>query len=1178
MMTVEEAIALTEQLISGHLTEIQRTIFIKAWEGQSYTKIAQSLVYNEGYVKTVGAELWQSLSKVLGERVSKYNFRDVLARTPAIAAPSNLSAPPSATCRADWGEGVDTADFYGRDRELATLTHWINEDRCRLVAITGMGGMGKTTLAAHLAKQLQSQFECLVWRSLLHAPPLGDLLVAIFHAIAPGQEIPPSLEERLSQLSHFLQQAACLVVLDNVESILRSGELAGQYRTGYEDYAALLQMLGTVSHQSTVLLTSREIPGDVALMEGANLRVRSLSLLGVQPDVGQEILRTKGLTGQAQAQHQLVQRYQGNPLALKIVATPIRELFDGDVALFLEQGTSLCSGMRTLLEQQLSRLSDLERDIMYWLAINREAVSVAELQDDLVFGVTSAKLLQALESLYRRSLIERTAARYTQQPVVMEYITEALIDQVCQEVLSSELAIFKSHALMKAQAPDYTRDMQLRLIVQPVVEELVGALRSPRNLEQHFKHLLATQRQQASREPGYMGGNIINCLRALDLDLSHHDFSELVLWQADLRGAELHQSRFQDADLAKVAFTQILSDVLAITFTPDGQFLLTSDASDEIRRWQVADGQSCMTYKSPTAWVKSIALAQGGRTLVSSSVDPVVRLWDVQTGQAIATLSGHTGAVWCVATSPDGQRIASGGEDSSIRLWDVATGSCLNTLQGHQDWVFAVAFSGDGEAIASASYDTTIRVWEARTGTLRQVLAGHTNWVSVVVFSPGDRYLLSGSFDQTIRIWDLASGHCLCVLAGHTNFVTTVAVSPDGQTLASGSQDGTVRLWDLPQGRCRRVLHGHNSSVWSVTFSPDGQTLASGGADQTVRLWHLPEGYCLKTLQGYTNSVFCVSFSPNGQLLTSAHGDQALRLWDVKAGKCLAVLKGHTNYVSSVIVSPNDQLLASASDDQTIRLWDIRTRQVLRILSGHESWVMAIAFSPNGQLLVSASMDQTIRLWDVRSGQCLKVLKGHTNLISSVAFSPNGSWVASGSADQTLKVWDVRQGTCLQTLRGHANQILSLAFNPKGRFLASGSDDQTIKVWDTTTGACIQTLSEHTGIVRTIAYSPDGQVLISGSGDQMVKLWDVNTGKAMRTITGHTNQIHSVAVNPNGQTLASGDEDGLIKLWDICTGECMQTLEADRPYEGMNIAGTSGLTDAQKATLRTLGANDRAEI
>jgi hypothetical protein len=54
--------------------------------------------------------------------------------------------------------------------------------------------------------------------------------------------------------------------------------------------------------------------------------------------------------------------------------------------------------------------------------------------------------------------------------------------------------------------------------------------------------------------------------------------------------------------------------------------------------------------------------------------------------------------------------------------------------------------------------------------------------------------------------------------------------------------------------------------------------------------------------------------------------------------------------------------------------------------------------------------------------------------------------------------------------------------------------------------------------------------------------------------------------------LATGSEDETIRFWQVETGECLQLLRTDRPYEGMNITGAIGLTSAQKATLRALGA------
>ena len=65
---------------------------------------------------------------------------------------------------------------------------------------------------------------------------------------------------------------------------------------------------------------------------------------------------------------------------------------------------------------------------------------------------------------------------------------------------------------------------------------------------------------------------------------------------------------------------------------------------------------------------------------------------------------------------------------------------------------------------------------------------------------------------------------------------------------------------------------------------------------------------------------------------------------------------------------------------------------------------------------------------------------------------------------------------------------------------------------------------------------------------------------------------NTLIFSADGQILLSGSLDRPIKLWDVATGNCMRTLMGDRLYEGMNIQGATGLTNAQKATLKALGA------
>lgn len=177
----------------------------------------------------------------------------------------------------------------------------------------------------------------------------------------------------------------------------------------------------------------------VAIQEGPTAPIRLLRLECLSSEEGETILAAKGLIPAEQAQvRKLIERYQGNPLTLRIVATPLKDLFDSNIAAFLAQETLLFKDIRGLLTQQFSRLSPLERQVMYWLAINREAVTAAQLQADLMPLISQPKLRDALVSFERRSLIEKikpTSAKpttlmkldcvsYTQQPVVMEYVTE----------------------------------------------------------------------------------------------------------------------------------------------------------------------------------------------------------------------------------------------------------------------------------------------------------------------------------------------------------------------------------------------------------------------------------------------------------------------------------------------------------------------------------------------------------------------------------------------------------------------------------------------------------------------------------------------------------------------------------------------------------------------------------
>jgi hypothetical protein len=335
----------------------------------------------------------------------------------------------------DWGAAPEASFFYGRIKELATLKHWILEEHCRLVTLLGRGGMGKTCLSVQLAQQIQEEFDCVIWRSLSPSLPIKDFLAELIRCLSnqPDIQLPKTVHHSISQLMQHLRSRRCLIVLDNAESLLQGCDLlqdscdycAGYYRPGYEGYGKLFKRIGEASHQSCIVLTSREKPKEIGLLEGELLPVRVLHLKGLHLEDVLEIFKAKGsFSGSPAAWQRLVDYYAGNPLELNLVSTTIQNLFDGNVSDFLKQNTAVFGNIHHLLEQQFERLSDSEKRIIKWMAIHEESAAFNELREKIFPSISPQKMLEALESLEERSLIEKNATLFSLQPVVKEYLSD----------------------------------------------------------------------------------------------------------------------------------------------------------------------------------------------------------------------------------------------------------------------------------------------------------------------------------------------------------------------------------------------------------------------------------------------------------------------------------------------------------------------------------------------------------------------------------------------------------------------------------------------------------------------------------------------------------------------------------------------------------------------------------
>jgi WD40 repeat protein/transcriptional regulator with XRE-family HTH domain len=1077
----------------------------------------------------------------------------------------------------DWGEALDVPSFYGREEELAMLDRWVLEERCRVVSVLGMGGVGKSALSVALMRQVAEHFQVVLWRSLRDAPDCSALLAECLRVVSPQplSDLPSTVEARLGRLLSALGELRVLLVLDNLESVLQAGEARGQFRSDHEDYARLLQAVAGRAHQSCLLLTSREKPAVLRVLEGRQAPVRSLRLSGLEEAASEQILSTHELLGSPQERARLIELYKGNPLALHMMAETIADLFGGELAPFLAQETLVFGSISELLDEHWSRLSALEQALLCWLAIVREPVTIEEVQRLLVARLAPVQLFEALDGLQRRSLVERgqRSGSFTLHSVVLEYATTRLIKEAAGDIEGGRLARLVDHGLELATAKDYVRQTQTRLLVAPLLAHLLHRYQGRETVESRLLALLAQLRERADTAQGYGPANLLALLREQRGHLRGLDLSRLSIREAYLQGVEMQDTSLSGATLRDVIFTSAFDMILSVAVSPDGRSIAAGSNSGQVRLWREEGRVAHLTFQGHTDRVTSIAFSPDGRALATAGWEGTVKLWDVESGALLWTTEDQRLPVISLAINPRG-KLVSGSYDGAIQMWDLRTGKHLARLHTPGGRILTLTWSADGRLLASGGPDAIIRLWDGEQGTRLGELPGHDDLVCALAFAPGSQtsLLASGSFDQAVKLWDTQTGSCLRTLSGHTNLVAGLAWSPDGCTLASASHDMSLRLWDAQTGQCRHLLQGHTDAVTSVAFLPTGERLLSSG-DRTLRLWDVQSGQNVRTMQGYALALYALAWSPDGRFLVSGSSEATLTLWNVATRTPVQVLRGHRIQVYAVAWSRATNRIASGSEDHTVRLWDAQTGVCTHVLQGHTANVSSVDWSVDGRFLASGSYDGSIRLWDMQEDDSRVALE-QVGVVSAVVWSPDGTLLACANEEGLVLIFRADDGVLVRRFE-HAGAVGALCWSPDGEQLVSGAVDGergVLSIWDRHQGSLVRRLEGHTGFIWGLDWSPQEDLLLSAGADGTVRWWDLQQGVHLATLQAHEGWARTLHISPDGKIIASCGHHGTIGLWDLHSHQHLATLRTERPYERLDISNVRGLTSAQKAALQALGA------
>lgn len=415
------AIASTKQYLSGQkkLTSLEKAILRGLLCGYSPSEIARQFSDKpQGLIVNLSWKLHRCIESAIGEELKEVSsYEDIPNWLEAAGYKQKLSLFKNQ----DYYSVPDLSVIYGRLGEQNLLKQWIQQEQCRLVAIVGMVGIGKTTLAAKVVRDIHHEFDYVIWKSLRYAPPFEGLLAELLQFFANGQEynLLQNIYSSIAQLIKYLRAFRCLLILDDWQLVMKEEK-------EYDNYKKLLTTIAEIPHQSCLIINSSEQPSEIDLLVGNCFRCLQMKGLG---DSARAILQEQGLL-EEHLWEKLITLYRGNPKELKLVATTIKNVFGGSVAAFFSQKTELevivHETSKQLLDRQFQRLSALECQIMQIIANYRQAISREQLQETLTTKIYASELTRALESLFRRSLIEITIEEekqfFTLEPMVMKYV------------------------------------------------------------------------------------------------------------------------------------------------------------------------------------------------------------------------------------------------------------------------------------------------------------------------------------------------------------------------------------------------------------------------------------------------------------------------------------------------------------------------------------------------------------------------------------------------------------------------------------------------------------------------------------------------------------------------------------------------------------------------------------
>ncbi|RCJ40103.1 hypothetical protein A6770_38205 [Nostoc minutum NIES-26] len=424
------------------LNPAEKAVIKGSWDSKEYKEIASDYGYSVYYLQQeVGPPLWAMLSKVIGNgiHVKKITLKNILIKVAkeyyVKLEASKVNNDSLVGKTKIYGEFPKISFFYGREKDINYLKKQINIFKKRCIAITGVGGVGKTLVAAKLVEEIllenSNVYDYVVWKKVERNSSIEHVVTELIN-IFDLKIDKENLQKRISLLSQQLSLHRCLLVIDGFDKLIQIKDY--EEKLEYEDF--LIGLTQKV-HQSCLIITS-QVPLEEVACISTDLPVVFVRLEGLDENSAIQMLHDKGLSGE-QCKN-IIEIYRRNPSALEVVADRINRFFGGSVQRFFDYRTTIIEPrIQVMLNRQFGTpglLSSLQREIMIYLAesTSEKLISIPflklinDLKERFSLELSISEVITAMDILEQRSLVEgnrkssKQEVSYSLPPVIKKYI------------------------------------------------------------------------------------------------------------------------------------------------------------------------------------------------------------------------------------------------------------------------------------------------------------------------------------------------------------------------------------------------------------------------------------------------------------------------------------------------------------------------------------------------------------------------------------------------------------------------------------------------------------------------------------------------------------------------------------------------------------------------------------